>query len=178
MRLGAKTRILLLTIFFCWTNALAEEDGSSFYYPQDYPAPVYYQEESYHPGLDYQEDYYQERGAAGSHYQNIWIRQGEEEEKESPIPVVIKGLELVASSERNYPNRNKPLAFETETQAAMNLDGAAYGLTLFLIGQVIVLGMALFSGVGARSIQDFTEKFSQTLSPVSSSLDLNPVEYL
>ena len=91
MRLVAKTRILLLTIFFC-SNALAEEDGSSFYYPQDYPAPAYYQEESYQPGFDYQEDYYQERGGAGSHDQNIWRRQGEEEEQESPIPVVIKGL--------------------------------------------------------------------------------------
>ena len=92
MRLVAKTRILLLTIFFCWSNALAEEDGSSFYYPQDYPAPVYYREESYHPGLDYQEDYHQQRGGADGYDQNIWRRQGEEEEEESPIPVVIKGL--------------------------------------------------------------------------------------
>ena len=92
MRLVANTRILLLTIFFC-SNALGEEDGSSFYYPQDYPAPVYYQqEESYQPGFDYQEDYYQERGGAGSYDQNIWRRQGEEEEQEYPIPVVIKGL--------------------------------------------------------------------------------------
>ena len=92
MRLVANTRILLLTIFFCWSNALGEEDGSSFYYPQDYPAPVYYQEESYQPGFDYQEEYYQERRGAGSYDQNIWRRQGEEEEQESPIPVVIKGL--------------------------------------------------------------------------------------
>ena len=87
MRLVANTRILLLAIFFC-SKALGEEDGSSFYYPQDYPAPVYYQEESYQPGFDYQEDYYQE----GGYDQNIWRRQGEEEEQESPIPVVIKGL--------------------------------------------------------------------------------------
>ena len=92
MRLVAERRSLLLSIFFCCSNALGEEDGSSFYYPQDYPAPVFYKEESYHPGFDYQEDYYQERGGAGSYDQNIWRRQGEEEEEESPIPVVIKGL--------------------------------------------------------------------------------------
>ena len=92
MRLVAERSSLLLSIFLYCSTTLGEEDGSSFYNPQDYPAPVYYREESYQPGFDYQEDYYQERGGAGNYDQNIWRRQGEEEEEESPIPVVIKGL--------------------------------------------------------------------------------------
>ena len=92
MRLVAERSSLLLSIFLYCSTTLGEEDGSSFYYPQDYPAPVFYKEESYHPGFDYQEDYYQERGGADGYDQNIWRRQGEEEEEESPIPVVIKGL--------------------------------------------------------------------------------------
>ena len=92
--LGQKMQLQLLErIFFfvliccsCWLPCLGEADGSSYYYQ----APAYYQEGNYYP--DYQEEYY--RGGGGYYNQESWRRQdqAQEQDEESPIPVIIKGF--------------------------------------------------------------------------------------
>ena len=85
-------RSLFLTIICFSAFSLGEDDY--FYHRQDYPAPSYYQEllyqdENYQQPY-YQEEFYQERGGGG--FNQNWRRQDlEEEEEESPIPVIIKG---------------------------------------------------------------------------------------
>ena len=89
-------RSLVLTLICC--SLTLGEDEYSYHHQQDYPAPSYYQElvyqdENYQPY--YQEEYYQEqdRGGGYNRQEQNWRRQDleEEEDEESPIPVIIKG---------------------------------------------------------------------------------------
>jgi len=95
-------------------------------------------------------------------------QQQQEEDAElvdNPVPVVIKGLQILPSDDPDYdyaddssdPN-NKP-AFSFDNDTTMNLDGPGYALSLLLIGEIVILAMAFFagglgSGFGGRSLSN------------------------
>lgn len=95
--------------------------------------------------------------------QFVSVRQQLEEDAEvvedPPVPVVIKGIQMVPSDNQDYDdydttsNGKKP-AFSFDNDTTMNLDGPGYALSLLLIGEIVILAMAFFAGglnFGGRS---------------------------
>lgn len=77
-----------------------------------------------------------------------------------PVPVVIKGIQMVPSDDPDYDydDGNKP-AFSFDNDTKMNLDGPGYALSLLLIGEIVILAMAFFVGglgFGGRSFSSPT----------------------
>ena len=67
----------------------------------------------------------------------------------------------------DYDDGNKP-AFSFDNDTTMNLDGPGYALSLLLIGEIVILAMAFFSGglgLGGRSFsaQQAVKLFSGNL---------------
>merc|ERR1712083_701574 len=90
------------------------------------------------------------------------VEQGRQADRDSePVPVVIRGLQVLPQSSdlqgSSQDGQNKP-AFSFDNDTTMNLDGPGYALSLLLIGEIIILGMAFFSGLGSsfgRSLDIF-----------------------
>jgi len=88
--------------------------------------------------------------------------------EDPPVPVVIRGLQILnndgedaeffgsSGSGGSGGGKEKP-AFSFDNDTTMNLDGPGYALSLLLIGEIVILAMAFFSGglgLGGRSLTD------------------------
>jgi len=98
----------------------------------------------------------------------------------SPVPVVIKGLQVLPSGSEQQTTKdgqNKP-AFSFDNDTTMNLDGPGYALSLLLLGEIIILGMAFFSGLGSsfgRSLPELSF-FQVEQPPLAQTLGLDVAE--
>merc|ERR1719412_2602698 len=94
------------------------------------------------------------------------VMQAQQEEEaelvDAPVPVVIRGLQILPSdgdaelTGGGGGGKDKP-AFSFDNDTTMNLDGPGYALSLLLIGEIVILAMAFFSGglgFGGRSFND------------------------
>lgn len=65
----------------------------------------------------------------------------------APMQVVLTGVQVQPAT-NPQPESNKP-AFKLANKTSMNLDGPGYALTLLLVGEILILGMAFMSGLGS-----------------------------
>ena len=92
--------------------------------------------------------------------------------EDSPVPVVIRGLQILPNEGEDAEffggsgssgnggvtgGKEKP-AFSFDNDTTMNLDGPGYALSLLLIGEIVILAMAFFSGgLGSFTGRSFTD---------------------